>query len=128
MSLYTNWVCFNCRKRFRALPLNKTDAIAERLCPECGRAMCDMGVYFEPPGKRAKKSWQIVQLLAENGYRFRTEGSVAYIKTFILCSKRPRLEDVKRIIAMEKEYTEICKLKERLAYHKAEKIRRKYLR
>ena len=89
--------------------------------------MYDMGVYFEPPRKQAKKSWEIVQLLAQNGYRFQTEGSVVYIQTFILGSERPRIEEVRRIIGLEKQYREEMKAKERLKTHKEEKRRRKYV-
>ncbi|MEM9541854.1 MAG: hypothetical protein AAGA60_20455 [Cyanobacteria bacterium P01_E01_bin.42] len=128
MSLYTNWVCFSCRKSFRNFPRIATDAIEERLCPECSEKMCDMGVYFEPPRKQAKKSWEIVRLLAENGYRFHTEGSVAYIKTFILCSKHPRIEDVRRMITIEKQELEMKKMKERLKYYKEEKKKKRYRR
>ncbi|KJH71198.1 hypothetical protein UH38_14430 [Aliterella atlantica CENA595] len=53
-----------------------------------------MGIYFEPPPRRATKQWQIMQLLAENGYRFYTEGGKTYIKAFVLQTKRPRIADV----------------------------------
>lgn len=89
--------------------------------------MYDMGVYFEPPRKQAKKSWDIVQLLAESGYTFQTEGSVVYIQTFILGSERPRIEEVRRIIELKKQYLEEMKAKERLRAHKEEKRRRRYV-
>jgi DNA-directed RNA polymerase subunit RPC12/RpoP len=97
-SLYTHWACFDCRKSFHNLPL---ESKAKRKCPECGKTMWDMGVYFEPPRHQARKSWAIAQLLAESGYQFQTEGSVAYIKTFILGAS-PRIEDVRRNIALAK--------------------------
>jgi hypothetical protein len=68
--------------------------------------MWDMGVYFEPPRRQAGKPWAIVQFLAESGYKFQTEGDVAYIKTFILGAKRPRIEDVRRNVELAKQSTE----------------------
>jgi hypothetical protein len=73
-----------------------------------------MGVYFEPPRRQARKSWAITQLLAENGYNFQTEGSVTYIKTFILGAKRPRIEDVRRNVALAKHSTEEAEAKVKL--------------
>src|SRR4051812_12825530 len=65
MSLYTHWACFDCRKSFHNPPLM---ADAKRTCPECGETMWDMGVYFEPLRRQARKAWTIIQLLAESGY------------------------------------------------------------
>jgi len=44
-------------------------------CPECGEAMRDMGVYFEPPRKADAITWERMQVLAEFGLCFHTEGS-----------------------------------------------------
>jgi hypothetical protein len=85
-----------------------------------------MGVYFEPPRKQAKKSWEIAQLLAESGYNFQTEGSVTYIKTFIVSSKRPRIEEVRRNIERATGSSEEVKAKARLREHKEKKKRRRY--
>src|SRR5438128_1282380 len=123
MSLYTHWACFDCRKSFHHLPL---ESEAKRTCPECGKAMWDMGVYFEPPRRQARKSWAIIQLLAEGGYKFQTEGDVAYIKTFILGSERPRIEDVRRNVELAKHSTEEAKAEIRLREYREEKKRRKF--
>jgi hypothetical protein len=56
--------------------------------------MVDMGIYFEPPRRRAIKTWAIMRLLAENGLRFQTEGGKAFIEAYILATKRPRMNDV----------------------------------
>jgi hypothetical protein len=85
-----------------------------------------MGVYFEPPRKQGKKTWEIARLLAESGYKFQTEGSVAYIKTFILGSKHPRIEDVRHNIELAKRSTEEARTKARLREQKEEKKRRRY--
>ena len=92
MGLYTHWVCFDCRKSFHNLPARDTTGRTEspkRKCPECGEEMRDMGVYFEPPRRQAKKAWAVARLLAENGYRFQTEGAVDYIRAYIMGGKRP---------------------------------------
>ncbi len=89
MKPYTHWACFNCRKSFKYLQQ------AARLCTKCGEEMRDMGYYFEPPRQRDKKSWSIMKLIWESGYRFQTERAKAFIKSFILMSKRPRIEDVR---------------------------------
>ena len=120
MSLYTHWACFDCRKSFHNPPLESEE---KRKCPECGKAMLDMGVYFEPPHRQARKSWAIVQFLAQSGYKFQTEGDVAYIKTFILGAKRPRIEDVRRNVELAKRSAEEAVVKARLKGDNEEKNR-----
>lgn len=56
--------------------------------------MIDMGAYFEPPRRLSKKRWEVMKVLADYGYTFHSEGTKAYIKTFILQKKNPRVEDV----------------------------------
>src|SRR5262245_35360797 len=102
MSLYTHWVRFDCRKSFNQLHPTRegqAEGKSNRKCPDCERPMTDMGIYFEPPRRRAMKAWEIMQLLAASGYRFQTEGSKAFIDTFILATKRPTVKDVERNIA-----------------------------
>ena len=66
-----------------------------------------MGVYFEPPPSRAKKCWAIMELLSRSGYKFQTEGSKAFIDSFVLTTRRPTLEGVRRQIEnLEKEDAE----------------------
>ena len=88
--------------------------------------MWDMGVYFEPPRRQARKSWAIVKLLAESGYKFQTDGDVAYIKTFILVAKHPRIEDVRRHVELAKHSTEEASAKAGLREYKEEKKGRRF--
>jgi hypothetical protein len=100
---YTHWACFDCRKSFAKEPVAK-DAPA-RKCPQCARPMTDMGAYFEPPRKQNKKRWEVMKILADYGYKFRSEGSKVYIENYILCAKNPRAADVIERIVEEKQRT-----------------------
>jgi hypothetical protein len=80
MRRYRHWACFNCRKSFQYPPRAKGQVV--RKCAECEGTLEDMGVYFEPPGKRARNAWQIMELLWMNGYRFASEGSKALCGCF----------------------------------------------
>ena len=93
MSLYTHWVCLDCRKSFHKKPSD----LAWK-CPDCAKPMTDMGIYFEPPKRQALKKWQIIRLLAERNYKFQTEGSKVYIEKIILGEKNPSLKKVKEAI------------------------------
>jgi hypothetical protein len=131
MSLFTHWACFNCRKSFHRSPLENQPAsepTQERKCPDCTKPTVDMGVYFEPPPRRATKQWATMQLLAENGFKFQTEGSKAYIESFVLRTKRPRVSDVRETIAAEKQAREAHRTEHRLKLQKEEKAQRKRLR
>jgi hypothetical protein len=76
--------------------------------------MCDMGIYFEPPPSRAKRAWAIMELLSRSGYRFQTEGSKAFIDAFILITKRPTLEGVRRRVDVLRRQQEENRMKTRL--------------
>lgn len=89
---FTHWACFDCRKSFAKEPVAKE--MAARKCPECAKPMIDMGAYFEPPRKLSKKRWEVMKVLADHGYKFRSEGSKSYIEAFILQVKNPRVADV----------------------------------
>ena len=89
--------------------------------------MWDMGVYFEPPPRRARKSWEIARLLAGSGYKYQTEGSVVYINQYLLGVKRPRIEEVRQKIKAEKEHSEKVSEKERLRWYRDVKKLRRYL-
>ena len=123
MSLYTHWACFDCRKSFHYPPATK-ETLANRKCPECQKTMCDMGIYFEPPSSRARKAWAIMELLSRSGYRFPTEGSKAYIESFILTTKRPTLEGVQRRIEILKQQDEESEIKLKVRRYKEERKRR----
>jgi len=87
--------------------------------------MRDMGIYFEPPRRRAIKAWAIMRLLAENGYGFQSEGGKSFIEHFILGSKRPRIQDVIDRIVERKQQTNKLREKSRLEDYKREKRIRK---
>jgi hypothetical protein len=101
MSLYTHWVCFDCRKSFHKKPNETTWK-----CPQCTNAMTDMGVYFEPPRRQAKEKWRIIKLLAENNYKFTREGHKVLIEKFIFGGKNPSFERVKEAIEAERNSRE----------------------
>ena len=106
MSIYTHWACFDCRKSFHDLPLpskGDTGSKGARKCRDCGNVMTDMGVYFEPPRRTAKRAWEISRLLSENGYSFQTEGNVAFIKSCILGARNTGIERVRNRIAQIKQ-------------------------
>lgn len=96
--MYTHWACFDCRKSFA-----KDASEAPRKCPECARSMTDMGAFFEPPRRLNKKRWEVMKILADNGYRFNTKDSKIYIQSRILQAKNPRAADVIERIELEKE-------------------------
>jgi hypothetical protein len=87
--MYTHWACFDCRKSF-----SKDESPSPRKCPECAEPMIDMGPYFEPPRKAAKKRWDVMKVLADGGLRFKSKDANAYIKGRILIVKNPRVADV----------------------------------
>jgi transposase-like protein len=93
----THWACFNCRKSFA-----KEASESPRKCPECAKAMIDMGAYFEPPRRLSEKRWAVMKVLADYGYRFNTKDSKIYIQNRILQAKNPRLADVIEKIEVER--------------------------
>jgi DNA-directed RNA polymerase subunit RPC12/RpoP len=97
MSLYTRWACFDCRKSFA-----KDASETPRKCPECAGAMIDMGAYFEPPRRLSKKRWEVMKVLADNGYKFNDRDSRVYIQNRILQVKNPRVADVIERIETER--------------------------
>jgi DNA-directed RNA polymerase subunit RPC12/RpoP len=98
MSLYTRWACFDCRKSFA-----KDARETPRKCPECAKAMIDMGAYFEPPRRLSKKRWEVMKVLADYGYRFNDKDSRIYIQNRILQAKNPRVVDVVERIEAERQ-------------------------
>ena len=94
--MFTHWACFDCRKSFA-----KDASASPRKCPECARAMTDMGAFFEPPRKLNKKRWEIMKILADHGYRFNTKDAKIHIQNRILQAKNPRAADVVERIEAE---------------------------
>jgi hypothetical protein len=101
MSLFTHWACFDCRKSFAKEPLS--DGEQPRICSDCAKPMIDMGKYFTAPRRLNKKRWEVMSVLAENGYKFQTEGAKFYIEKYILKTKNPRLSEVKETVEAEKQ-------------------------
>jgi len=87
--------------------------------------MRDMGIYFEPPRRQARKVWANMRLLAENGYTFQSEGSKALIERFLLGTKRPRIQDVVERIDQEKQRINESRERNRIDYYKNRKRIRK---
>jgi hypothetical protein len=50
-----------------------------------------------------KKRWEVMKVLADNGYKFNTKDSFIYIQNRILQAKNPRVADVIERIELEKE-------------------------
>src|SRR5262245_33654904 len=126
MSLYTHWACFDCRKSFHNVPSLEPEEGKNRRCPDCGKQMLDMGIYFEPPRRQARKAWAIMRLLAENGYTFQSEGSKAFISGFLLETKRPRIQDVVERIEQEKQRRNELRERNRIDdYKNRKRIRKK---
>ena len=98
---FTHWACFDCRKSFAKEPAGGNGTA--RKCPECMKAMIDMGAYFEPPRKLNKKRWAVMKVLADAGYKFNTKDSQIHIQNRILQAKNPRIVDVIERIELEKQ-------------------------
>lgn len=96
--MFTHWACFDCRKSFA-----KEASEIPRKCPECAKAMTDMGAYFEPPRRLSEKRWEVMKVLADYGYRFNTKDSRIYIQNRILQVKNPRVADVIERIESKKQ-------------------------
>jgi DNA-directed RNA polymerase subunit RPC12/RpoP len=123
MSLYTHWVCFTCRKSFHRLPLDDDTRLAGR-CTECQAEMYDFGVYFQPPRRQAKKAWAVMQLLAEYGYKFQTEGSTYYINNRILAGDTTSPERIRGFLEDREKTLSTDQINARLKFYKAEQRRR----
>ena len=61
-----------------------------------------MGAYFEPPRRLSKKRWEVMKVLADNGYKFNDRDSRVYIQNRILQVKNPRVADVIERIEAER--------------------------
>ena len=96
--MYTHWACFECRKSF-----SKDESTSPRKCPECAEPMADMGAYFPPPRKAAKKRWDVMKVLADRGYKFNSSEAQEHIERRILQVKNPRVVDVMERIELERQ-------------------------
>jgi len=113
MSLFTHWACFDCRKSFHKRPSETAWK-----CPDCTKPMTDMGIYFEPPVRKALKKWKVLRVLGENGYKFQTEASRFYIEEYILIEKNPSPEWVRKVIKFRKRERVEFEIKQRLRWEK----------
>jgi hypothetical protein len=75
------WVCFTCRKMFRVLrqvddpkPGVKPES-PERICPECGTAMVNIGGFFAPPPRSDLRRREAASLVAAAGYHCHSLGA-----------------------------------------------------
>ena len=99
--MYTHWACFDCRKSF-----SKEESPSPRKCPECTKPMVDMGAYFPPPRKAAKKRWDVMKVLADRSYKFNCRDAQAHIEGRILQVRNPRVADVIERIEDERRRNE----------------------
>ena len=61
-------ICLACRTSYSKGNNYKNQT--ESNCPQCGKKMILVSHKFKPPKKAAIKSWRIVKLLIENGFKF----------------------------------------------------------
>lgn len=99
--MHTHWACFDCRKSF-----SKDESPKPRKCPECTNPMVDMGAYFPPPRKAAKKRWDVMKALADHDLRFNSKDAKHFIESRILVVKNPRIADVVERIDEERHRNE----------------------
>ena len=68
------WVCFDCRKMFRQMSLANVSEAEEsnRICPQCAQAMVNLGSFFAPPPSTEQQLWQVVRVVAEQGFHCRS--------------------------------------------------------
>ena len=84
-----------------------------------------MGIYFEPPSKRAARMWSVMELLADNGFRFGTEGTKSYVDTFLLRHGRPGIETVRRRVRAMQETDDEALMRLRVRAFKDNRKRRR---
>jgi hypothetical protein len=86
------WVCFDCHKMFRQLSqagVTEADE-SNRICPQCSRAMVNMGSFFAPPPIAEQKLWRVAHVVAEQGFRCT---SVSEAQLFWSLAGRPNSTD-----------------------------------
>jgi len=70
----THNACFDCRKsfknRFDHAPTKDRTRQGPSLCPQCRKAMVNLGPDFKAPKMSDVKQWQKVELLFEHGFAY----------------------------------------------------------
>ncbi|MFD2892816.1 hypothetical protein ACFS5J_12420 [Flavobacterium chuncheonense] len=61
-------ICLECRTSYSKG--NDYKNHTESNCPQCGKKMILVNHKFKPPKKSETKSWEMVKLLVENGFKF----------------------------------------------------------
>ena len=90
------WACFECRKVFRQPSRWRPGVGYEgpepaHLCPQCRGLMINVGRYFEAPRQQKGKQWQLLQFLADKGYRWSSDGAKVWADNYLL-QDNPNLE------------------------------------
>ena len=92
----SKWACFDCRTSFtRVRGVEEPDEV---ICPNCQQQATDMGYLFEPPAKRDKRAWKVMEVLGRSRLIFRTAGNVAFIRYMITSDEQNTPEEVQRRI------------------------------
>lgn len=63
-------ICLKCRTSYSKG--NDYENQTESNCPHCSTKMILVNQKFKPPKKSDTKSWKMVKLLVENGFKFQT--------------------------------------------------------
>ena len=87
-----HFACFDCRKAFKHWQWEEVDegtfhegqkrqhVPREIVCPECSRAMVDMGLDFKAPPHEDVKTWEIMRALRAHGFRCQSCGCGAGLR------------------------------------------------
>jgi predicted RNA-binding Zn-ribbon protein involved in translation (DUF1610 family) len=67
------FACFDCRKSFKQRLSFSRQANKFLTCPECGKAMWEMGRQFKAPKQSDVKQWRKVEFLVRKGITFHTQ-------------------------------------------------------
>ena len=129
-----HWVCFDCRKMFKR-PARPENVMSGPLlpanpysCPQCSRAMCDMGVYFEPPRRLDIAGWTRMKVLAEFGYGFYTVAGKICIERDLVGTPPASPSEVRRRLAHRLACSEAYSLRRNAKFLKEVRRHRAVLR
>jgi hypothetical protein len=119
------FACFHCRKAFKRrkvvdLPPSMrggAEGAKPVLCPDCRRAMHDMGMDFEAPPKQDVRQWTKVELLFQNGFTFHSCGCGPGLMP-------AELREVQAFLSETLPKTDAQRLLETIRNRRAEQVRR----